>query len=111
MAENVNITIKAFDKTKKAFGGVTSGLKTLSKSIFNMKSALGLAAGAAGMGLLVKKSFDAVDSLQKTADKIGTTTQSLSKLHYAAGLTGVSVETLNMASQRFTRRFHALSTT
>ena len=104
MAENVNITIKAFDKTKKAFGGVTSGLKTLSKSIFNMKSALGLAAGAAGMGLLVKKSFDAVDSLQKTADKIGTTTQSLSKLHYAAGLTGVSVETLNMASQRFTRR-------
>lgn len=104
MAENVNITIKAFDKTKKAFGGVTSGLKTISKSIFNMKSALGLAAGAAGMGLLVKKSFDAVDSLQKTADKIGTTTQSLSKLHYAAGLTGVSVETLNMASQRFTRR-------
>ena len=104
MAENVKITISAIDKTKRGFNSVTSGLKTLTKAVFNMKTALGLAAGAAGLGLLAKKSIDAIDSLEKTASKIGTTTQSLSKLHFAADITGVSVETLNMASQRFTRR-------
>ena len=104
MAENVNITIRAFDKTKKAFGGVTSGLKRVTSAVFSMKTALIGVAGVTGMGLLIKKSLDSVDSLEKTATKIGTTTQSLTKLHYAAGLTGVSVETLNMASQRFTRR-------
>ena len=104
MAENTKIIISAVDKTKKGFSSVTNGLKTVTKAVFSMKSALGLAAGGAAMGLLIKKSFDAVDSLDKTASKIGVTTQSLTKLHYAAGLTGVSVETLNMASQRFTRR-------
>jgi hypothetical protein len=104
MAENTKIIISAVDKTKKGFKSVTNGLKTVTKAVFSMKSALGLAAGGAAMGLLIKKSFDAVDSLDKTASKIGVTTQALTKLHYAAGLTGVSVETLNMASQRFTRR-------
>ena len=104
MAENVNITIRAFDKTKKGFGAVTSGLKRVTSAVFSMKTALIGVAGVTGMGLLIKKSLDSVDSLEKTATKIGTTTQSLTKLHYAAGLTGVSVETLNMASQRFTRR-------
>jgi len=104
MAENVKITISALDKTKRGFNSVTSGLKTLTKAVFNMRTALGLAAGATGLGLLAKKSIDAIDTLEKTATKIGTTTQSLSKLHFAADLTGVSVETLNMASQRFTRR-------
>ena len=104
MAENTKIIISAVDKTKKGFRSVTNGLKTVTNAVFSMKSALGLAAGGAAMGLLIKKSFDAVDSLDKTASKIGVTTQALSKLHYAAGLTGVSVETLNMASQRFTRR-------
>ena len=104
MAENTKIIISAVDKTKKGFSSVTNGLKTVTKAVFSMKSALGLAAGGAAMGLLIKKSFDAVDSLDKTASKIGVTTQALTKLHFAAGLTGVSVETLNMASQRFTRR-------
>ena len=104
MAENTKIIISVLDMTKKGFGSVTNGLKTVTKAVFSMKSALGLAAGGAAMGLLIKKSFDAVDSLDKTASKIGVTTQALTKLHFAAGLTGVSVETLNMASQRFTRR-------
>ena len=59
MAENVKITISAIDKTKRGFNSVTSGLKTLTKAVFNMKTALGLAAGAAGLGVLAKKSIDA----------------------------------------------------
>lgn len=104
MAEDVKITIRAFDKTQKAFGGVTSGLMRVAKAAFSMKTALIAAIGPAAMGLLIKQSLSATDSLKKTADKIGTSTEALSKFQFAAQLTGVSVETVNMAAQRFTRR-------
>lgn len=53
---------------------------------------------------MTKKSIDAADQISKVAQKIGTTTEELSKLRYAAELTGVSQNTLDMAMQRFTRR-------
>ena len=104
MAENVNITIRAFDKTKKGFGSATKGLKAVAGSVFSLKTALIGVAGAAGFGLLVKSSLNATDSLSKTAAKIGTTTEALGALRYAADLTGVATQTMDMALQRFTRR-------
>jgi hypothetical protein len=104
MAENVNITIKAFDKTKKGFGSVTAGLKKVTGAVFSMRTALVGVAGVAGFGLLVKSSLSATDSLAKTASKIGTTTEALSGLRFAAEITGVATTTMDMALQRFTRR-------
>ena len=45
-----------------------------------------------------------IDSLAKTADKIGVTTEALGGLRHAAELTGVGSDTLDMAMQRLTRR-------
>ena len=104
MAENVSITIRAFDKTKKSFGSVTSGLAKVTGAVFSMRTALVGVAGLAGFGLLVRSSLNATDSLAKTAAKIGTTTESLGGLRYAAELTGVATNTMDMALQRFTRR-------
>ena len=69
-----------------------------------MRTALVGVAGLAGFGLLVKSSLRATDSLAKTASKIGTTTEALSALRYAADITGVATTTMDMALQRFTRR-------
>lgn len=104
MAENTKIIISAVDKTKKGFGSVTSGLKKVTGAVFSMRTALVGVAGAAGFGLLVKSSLSATDSLAKTASKIGTTTEALSALRYAADITGVATTTMDMALQRFTRR-------
>ena len=105
MALQTKIIIKATAtkamKTMLAFGGV---LKKITFSVFSMRSALVALGGAAGFGYMVKSSLNATDSLAKTASKIGTTTEALSKLQYAAGITGVETNTLNMAMQRFTRR-------
>ena len=98
MAENVKITISAIDKTKKGFGSVGRALGGLTKSIFSMRTALVGVAGAAGFGLLVRSSLNSIDSLAKTASKIGTTTEALSGLRYAAALTGVSTTTMDMAA-------------
>ena len=104
MAENTKIIISAVDKTKKGFGSVTSGLKKVTGAVFSMRTALVGVAGIAGFGLLVRSSLNATDSLAKTASKIGTTTEALSALRYAADVTGVATTTMDMALQRFTRR-------
>ena len=99
MAENVSIVIKAFDKTKPAFGAVGKALKGVTASIFSMRTALVGVAGVAGFGYLIKSSLNATDTLSKTANKIGTTTEALGGLRYAAEITGVATNTMDMALQ------------
>lgn len=102
--QQVNIQIRALDQTKKGFASVTNGLKTLGRSVFNLKTAIVGAVGAGGFGALIQSSINAGDELAKTADKLGVTTQALAGLRHAAELTGVSTGTMDMAMQRFTRR-------
>ena len=104
MAENVKITISALDKTKKGFGSATKGLKAVAGAVLSAKTAIVGLVGAAGFGALIASSLRATDTLTKTANKIGTTTEALGALRYAADLTGVSTQTMDMALQRFTRR-------
>ena len=100
----VRIVISALDKTKGAFGSATRGISAVAGSVLSLKTALVAVAGAGGFAYMVKSSINATDALAKTASKIGTTTEALSALRYAANLSGVETNTLDMAMQRFTRR-------
>ena len=102
--QNLSIVISAFDKTAKGLGSATRGIKAVAGAALNLKTALLGVAGVAGFGLVVKSSLQTTDQLAKTARKIGTTTEALSRMRYAAELTGVSTATMDMALQRFTRR-------
>jgi hypothetical protein len=105
MAQNkLQIVIAAKDTTGKVFRGLNRALAGVGRSILNMKSALVGLAGAAGLGLLIKSSLDSIDTLGKTASKLGVTTAELQKLRYASELAGVQTRTVDMAVQRFTRR-------
>ena len=102
--QDVKIRITALDKTSGALRNIGGALRTLTKPLFNLKTALAGVVGVGGMALLVKQSLSAIDALAKTSSRIGTTTEALSKLQYAASLAGVETNTLNMAMQRFVRR-------
>jgi hypothetical protein len=104
MAAAQIIRIVALDQTKKAFSSIKRSLGGLMSAIFSMRSALVALAGAAGFGYFIKSNMNAIDAMSKTAQRIGTTTDALSKLQYAGKLTGVEVNTMNMALQRFIRR-------
>ena len=56
--ENLNIRIRAFDKTRAAFRTVNAGLGAIRKTVFNTKTAITGLAGAAGFGLLVKSTIE-----------------------------------------------------
>ena len=102
--ESVSIVIKAFDQTQKALRGIKAAFGKLSKVFFSFKTALVGAVGAGGLGLLISQSLKSIDALGKTASRIGTTTDALSKLQFAGQLAGIETNTLNMAMQRFVRR-------
>ena len=102
--QNMNITIRAFDKTKAGLSSAAKGLRVVGGALVNVKTAIAGVVGVAGFGALIKQGLAAGDSLAKTADKIGVTTEALAGMQHAAELTGVSTETMNMALQRFTRR-------
>lgn len=127
MAENVNIVIRAFDKTESVFSGIRAQFQKLGAASDKLKKrfpgitkAIGFMVGAvrkaikamaalsvaglAAMTALTVSSFRSGDQLAKTADKIGLTTEALAGLRYAAELTGVSAGTMDMAMQRLTRR-------
>ena len=104
MADPTRIKITAFDATRNAFRSVTRGLKGIGSAVFSLKTGLVGLAGVGGFGLLIKSSLQSIDTLGKTATKLGVTTKELGALRYAAGLSGVEIRTVDMATQRFTRR-------
>ena len=75
--ENLNINIRAFNKTKGAFSSVTRALGGISKSVLNVKVGIAGLVGAAGFGALVKSTvqtnakFQALEATLKTF--LGTT--------------------------------------
>ena len=104
------LSLFARDNTARAFQSLNRRLKKLGAGIAGaatrfakIGSAAALAAGAA-TAAFVGMRMSAIDSLAKTADKVGTTTEALAGLQHAGELTGVSTNTMNMALQRMTRR-------
>ena len=62
--ENLNIRIRAFDKTRSAFRAVNAGLGQIKKTVFSTKAAITGLAGAAGLGLLVKSTIETNQQFQ-----------------------------------------------
>ena len=91
----------AASRTRSAMNGMAAGLFTARRAFLGLLGALG---AGGGLSLLVKSQMKAVDSLEKTSQKLGIQIGELSKLQYAAQRTGVSIETFNMALQRSVRR-------
>ena len=105
MVESVlKVVLAASDQSQTGFNKFKRNLKGLTGAIGALKLAAAAAGGAAGLGLLAANAVKAADTLAKTADKIGFSTDSLQKFQFAAKKTGVETATLNMAMQRFTRR-------
>lgn len=100
----LEIVLAAKDMTATAFNKVQARTKALSNQVFSMQGVMTAAAGAAGLGLLVSKSLDAADKIGKVADRIGISTGALQEYRHAAGLSGVSTESLDKALVSFTKR-------
>ena len=102
---------KARNATQKAASGMRRSMATagkafdrVAKSLISFRSAAVLAAGAVGLGLLVRKAISTADEIAKTADKIGFATKALQELRFAAGRAGIGQGELDKSLEQFTRR-------
>ncbi len=106
LAVNVTAKTKKFEqgmkRSSKSTKGFRKGIQDTTKSLIPFK--LGLAAAGAAAVVMVKQQLSAIDTLAKTADKLGETTEALAGFRLAAELTGVSINTADMALQRMVRR-------
>jgi len=68
------------------------------------KFGLAITAVAAGaLVLLTKRSLESIDATAKLADRLGTTTEALQELRFAASQTGVDAETLNKSLEKLSK--------
>jgi uncharacterized phage infection (PIP) family protein YhgE len=97
--QNLKIQLSAIDKTQRAFAAVRGGLKRVSGSILNVRTALVGLAGAAGLQIFAKQ----IDDLAKASSRLGLTVNELQSLQFAASQTGASAEELEKGLTRFSR--------
>ena len=88
-----------YSKMMKSFKGQVQALKV--PVTIAATAVAGLTAALFG---IAKSTATAYDRVGKFSDRIGISTEALSKYHFAAELSGIRVETMNMAFQRMTRR-------
>ena len=96
--------------------GFVAGAKTATNAVKGMAGALGSVVGLVTkvtvaftaltgvFAALVVRQTAFIARLTDTSNKLGVNIQFLQKFRYAAEQSGVSVETADMALQRFTRR-------
>lgn len=105
MSLNTKYILSAVDKTGPAFKSVIGNAGAATKKVAGLATAALSLAGVGGFGALVTSGLESADSLAKVSDKIGATTEGLSKLQYAVSQTSdVSENQFNMAMQRLARR-------
>ena len=100
----LRIVLKGKDLTKSAFLSAQGALGKFTRAIFSARGAMVGFAGAAGMGLAIKKSLEAADAIGKAADAIGVSTDMLQEYRHAARLSGVETGQLDKSLGQFTKR-------
>lgn len=101
-ADTANLR-RGLDDAARSTQSFSGRLRASAMQVAKWGAAIASAAAALGT-VLVRNSLKAIDSLAKTADKLGETTEGLINLRYAAEQTGVAAGTMDMAMQRMTRR-------
>ncbi|MEO9590241.1 hypothetical protein [Rhodopirellula bahusiensis] len=94
---NIRNFRKSVNTLPAVIGKASTGLAGLAATVASI-------AGVSTIGNEIRKSFDNIDGLAKTSDKLGIATEKLSALRFAAEENGVAATTTDMALQRMVRR-------
>jgi len=91
--------LKSASATSKRFG---KSIGAIGKRVARFRAVVGLAA-VAGLTLLIKQAFSAIDAMGKLSGNIGIATDKLAGFHLAAELGGVSAALMDKSLIKMTR--------
>lgn len=95
--------LKATATVNKFKRDAGKGMESVKSAIFSVTGAVLALAGVGGIGALIKSGADYADSLLKTANKLGDTTEGIQAMHHAMGLAGLEVEQGDKLVQKWTK--------
>jgi len=101
VAADVSKLVDGFDKAQRESQQRSEKIVGYAK---NIGAALAGIASVSAMQSLIKDSIDAADSTGKLAQKLGTTTNEISRLEYAAGYADVGINKIDAAMSAMIRR-------
>jgi hypothetical protein len=113
MATTANLEVKISAdsaKLKQGLSGAKGSVEKFAKNAAKNLAKIGtivaasMTAATAAVTALINSTANEIDKLAKTSSKLGVPVRELQKLQYAAQLSGVGTDTLNMALQRMVRR-------
>ena len=84
---------------------VSKRIKRMSTNIFSLRSAFGVVAGTAGIGLMIKRGLDLADSMDKSAAAAAISVERYQELKFASSQAGLAQAQLDVALQSLNRRF------
>ncbi|WP_420406908.1 phage tail tape measure protein [Hoeflea sp.] len=102
LGDNVDHAERRFGKLKSVFAGIGG--------IAGKIAPLAAVVGAAGLGKSIMSTVKAADEMSKAAQKIGVPIEELSRLKYAADLSGVSFGGLQTAVGKLSRNMDEAAT-
>jgi len=117
MATVARLSVSVTANTKKFSSGLLRAKKTLKSfgrsitKIGKQVSTFGIGLGAAalaGVSILTKQAFTAIDSMAKLSDSIGISTEDIAGFQLAAEITGVSVQMMNDSLEKMVKRIGAV---
>ncbi len=79
-------------------------MQSFRRKVISVQAAVGVVSGAAGLGLMIRRSAELGSTLVETSQRLGLTVRDLQALQRAFESEGVSVQAVNTGLQRFTRR-------
>ncbi len=97
--QQLNIVLRAFDKTRAGFMGVRRGLDSVKKSVFSVKGAMTALAVGAGLKVTAKS----IDELAKQSARLGVTVNQLQTLQFAASQSGTGAAELSKGFEKFNK--------
>jgi len=106
MATIATLSVSVTARTSKFEKGLKRAIRKMDRFSAKMTRFGGLVGGVvvAGLGLFVKRTLDSIDATAKLAARIGTTTEDLQKLRFAAQITGADAQTLDKSFEQLSKR-------
>ncbi|MBA1447014.1 MAG: hypothetical protein M3H12_20850 [Chromatiales bacterium] len=98
-------------KLKRSMKNADRHFKSGTAAVAQLSAAVLALAGVAGMGALIKSQSDVADAAAKAADKIGIEQEALMGLHHAAEQNGGSINMMNEALTKATKRLGEFNAT
>jgi len=102
MAKKLQTVLTAKDKTGEAFASINRSVKSFKNGIAGVSAAAAVA--VAGVGVLVKKSLELTDSIDKASKAAGISAEGYQKLKFAASQAGIAAGQLDMSLLALIRR-------